>query len=111
MRHFGSVLAVLAVIFTAVAHLPAANQNHHRLRCKSVLGRRRCTSPKNRESSGSTAWMRRSCSSAARRRSWRAWFPGKWKSATPAARRCSAPPGKALISEFFRPSPARLPIR
>ena len=33
MRHFGSVLAVLAVIFTAVAHLPARNQNHHRLRC------------------------------------------------------------------------------
>ena len=33
MRHFGSVLAVLAVIFTAVAHLPGRNQNHHRLCC------------------------------------------------------------------------------
>ena len=66
MRHFGSVLAVacghllrLSLIFRPRPPKPKSPS----ATLESVLGRRRCTSPKNRESSGSTAWMRTSCSS------------------------------------------------
>jgi hypothetical protein len=81
MAHFRPVLTLLVVISTVGGQFSTLSAQ-----TKITIGYA-AVSPRNKESSRSTASTQRLYSSAARRPWSRVSFPAKWKWATPAARR------------------------